>query len=368
MRSIQVSGSIGKYTIEVAWGSLASLGECVAGMVTSRRTALLTDERVWAIWGRAAEGSLRAAGLDLTLLVRPPGEEQKSFRVVQEIYDKLVGAGFDRKCVLIVLGGGVLGDVGGFVAATYMRGIPYVQVPTTLLAQVDSSVGGKVAINHPRAKNLIGAFYAPIGVLIDPALLKSLPKADLAAGMAEVIKYGIIRDEDFFRYLSDHRDEIFAHSRDVLEHVIATSCQVKAEVVSKDEKESGLRMILNYGHTVGHALEAAEGYGRYRHGEMVSIGMMAAARMSERLGIAAPGLVEQHAQVLSRFGLPTRCPVPDYEDVMSRMYLDKKATDRHLRFILATRIGEVVVSDQVTETLVRDVLSEIHSDIAASHG
>jgi 3-dehydroquinate synthase len=232
-------------------------------------------------------------------------------------------------------------------------------VPTTLLAQVDSSVGGKVGVNLPQGKNLIGSFYQPEGVLIDPAVLASLPQADLIAGLAEVLKYGVICDPELWAYLGVHREKIVNLSRDELEHILAVSCKIKAEVVSEDEKEGGRRMILNYGHTIGHALEATEGYGHFRHGEAVAIGMVAAAMLSEKMGLASGDLVGEHRKLISEYGLPVGCEVRNPDQVLSVMYKDKKALRGRLRFILASEIGKVEITNEVTDELVMEVLKEL---------
>jgi 3-dehydroquinate synthase len=360
MKSIEVSTESRRYPIEIEWGALRRLGPLVARLGTPGKAVLLTDRNVWDACGRTAARSLEDAGFSVTPVVRPPGEEQKCLASAAEIYDVLVDARVDRKSLLIALGGGVVGDLGGFVASTFLRGIPYVQVPTSLLAQVDSSVGGKVAVNHPRAKNLIGSFYQPTGVVIDPSLLLTLPEPDRIAGMAEVIKYGIIRDATFFRFLLEHRETLRAISDpEAIEHIIARSCQIKADVVSKDERDSGLRNILNYGHTVGHALEAVDGFGHLRHGEVVAIGMVAAAMLSSKLSLAPPGLVEDHLAILSAYGLPTSCPIRDPDAVLATMRHDKKAVHDRLRFVLATEIGNVTMAEQVPDRLVHEVLVEL---------
>ncbi len=356
MRTIKVETESKTYDIRVEWGGLNQIGDWVAETMQPCRAAMLTDENVWQQHGEKMASSIREAGFELTVIVRPPGEGQKCMASVSEIYDSLVEARLDRKSALIAFGGGVVGDLGGFVASTYLRGIPFIQVPTTLLAQVDSSVGGKVGVNHPQGKNLIGSFHQPEGVLIDPAVLQSLPQADLIAGLAEVLKYGVIRDPELWAYLGEHREKILNLSRDELEHIIAVSCRIKADVVSEDEKEGGLRMILNYGHTIGHALEATEGYGNFRHGEVVALGMIAAAMLSERMGLASVGLVEEHRKLIGDYGLPVECEVSNPERILSVMYSDKKALRGKLRFILASEIGKVEITDEVTDELVMDVL------------
>ena len=364
MKNIRVDASSASYEIHIGSGALANLGEWAAGLVSPGKVAVLSDQNVWRLHGTALETSLRGAGFEVSLVLRPPGEEQKSLGALSEVYDQLVEAGLDRKSALIAFGGGVVGDLGGFAAATYLRGIPYLQVPTTLLAQVDSSVGGKTGLNHPRGKNLIGAFYQPKGVLIDPDVLSSLPKPDFVAGLAEVLKHGVIWDASFFDYLKSHREDILEMSSEALEHIVAVSCDIKAKVVSRDEKEQGLRAILNYGHTVGHALEATEGYGQFRHGEAVSIGMVAAAMISERLELAPAGLVQEHCTTFASFGLPVQCEVESPDGILSAMYRDKKTLRGKLRFVLANRIGEVEVREEVTDGMLRDVLTALGAPLA----
>jgi 3-dehydroquinate synthase len=358
MQTIKVETPSKAYDILVEWGGLSQIGDWISETISPCRAALLTDENVWRQHGEQVESSIHEAGFDLTVIVRPPGEGQKCMASVSEIYDSLVEGKLDRQSALIAFGGGVVGDLGGFVASTYLRGIPFIQVPTTLLAQVDSSVGGKVGVNHPMGKNLIGSFYQPEGVLIDPSVLASLPQADLIAGLAEVLKYGVIRDPDLWAYLGEHREKILNLSQDEIEHIIAVSCQIKADVVSEDEKEGGLRMILNYGHTIGHALEATGGYGSYRHGEVVAIGMVAAAMLSEKMELAPVGLAEKHQRLIGDYGLPVGCKVQNPDQILSVMYNDKKALRGKLRFILASEIGKVEITDEVTDELVMEVLGE----------
>jgi 3-dehydroquinate synthase len=250
----------------------------------------------------------------------------------------------------------VVGDIGGFVAATYMRGIPYVQIPTTLLAQVDSSVGGKTAVNLPQGKNLVGAFYQPIGVLIDAAVLSTLPESELRAGMVEVIKYGIIRDAEFFSWLEANLAAVMSLDADAVLHAVRRSCEIKAAVVASDERESGLRAILNYGHTTGHAMEALSEYGVFRHGEAVAVGMEVAATLSrERAGLSETGAQRQH-DLLERAGAPTRISGLSADEILSAMTRDKKAVGGKLRLVLAPRIGEVEICNDVPEDAVRQAL------------
>jgi 3-dehydroquinate synthase len=261
------------------------------------------------------------------------GEQYKTLAEASMIYDRLIEEKLERSTPIVALGGGVIGDITGFVAATYLRGVPYVQVPTTLLAQVDSSVGGKTGVNHPRGKNLIGAFYQPRAVFIDPDVLKTLDKSELRAGLAEVVKYGVIWDEGFFRFLEENTQGLSA-VEDALVRAIERSCEIKAYVVKEDETEKGLRSILNFGHTFAHAIEAVTGYTRYKHGEAVSMGMVLAASFSARLGV---------------LGLPVEAPELRYEAVLGAMLVDKKVLSGCMRFVLTERIGKVVLRDVQSE-------------------
>ena len=289
----------------------------------------------------------------------PTGEENKSLAQFSHIQDSLVAHQLDRGSTLIALGGGVIGDLAGFAAAVYMRGIPYVQIPTTLQAQVDASVGGKTAINHPKGKNLIGAFHQPKLVLIDVDTLKTLPQRDIRSGLIEVIKMGVIRDESLFERVEENLDAILKLDDTVLTEIISQACINKAEIVAKDEKESGLRMVLNYGHTFGHALEALTHYNRYRHGEAVSIGMNCAAQLAVNLGMFSETDFQRQHTLLKRAKLPIAFP-PDLtpEALCNAMYLDKKTLGGKLRLILPTRIGEVVIRDDVDDRHVLEVISQ----------
>jgi 3-dehydroquinate synthase len=285
------------------------------------------------------------------------GEQQKSIATFGGLCRRLVDLGLDRQSVLVALGGGVVGDLGGFVAASYMRGIPYLQVPTTLLAQVDSSVGGKTAVNLPEGKNLVGAFYQPVGVYIDSSVLTTLADRDLQAGMVEVLKYGVIRDAQFFQWLESNLDSVLALDGPAVLHAVRRSCEIKADVVAADEREGGLRAILNYGHTCGHAVEALSTYGRYRHGEAVAIGMEAAAMLSRRhLGFAERDAQRQH-ELLQRIGVPTRIEDLSVEEIVEKMASDKKTVGGQLRFILARNLGEVEICADVPRSMVREALA-----------
>lgn len=326
------------------------------------RALLVTDEHLETLLGQPVQSVLRGSGWDAEIAVLPAGERTKSLAASSQLYDVLVEQQADRHTCVIAVGGGVMGDLAGFVAATYARGLPFIQIPTTLLAQVDSSVGGKVGINHPRGKNLIGAFHQPVGVYIDIPVLESLPARDYASGMAEVIKYGVILDPELFAYLETHIPELNARDRTVLEYVVTRCCRLKADVVEHDEFErTGLRAVLNYGHTFAHAFEALCGYGELTHGEAVSIGMVCASRLAERRGMIPAELTARQIALLSAVGLPTRLDAAQSlstDAILNSMRLDKKSVGGQLRFILPTRLGEVRLVADVPEIDVRRTLEE----------
>jgi 3-dehydroquinate synthase len=285
----------------------------------------------------------------------PDGEEQKSLETAGRLYNELTDFYAERTTPLLALGGGVIGDLTGFVAATYLRGLPLVQIPTTLLAQVDSSIGGKVAVNYDRLKNIIGAFYQPKLVISDIATLKSLTPRELSDGLAEIIKYAVIKDEGLFAYLERNIDKIKLLDAEALEEVVFRSAKIKAEVVEKDEKDLGLRNILNYGHTVGHAVESASDF-KVEHGKAVAIGMLAAAKISNRLGILDKGELNRLRDIIKRAGLPTEIPDVRVESIIKAMKHDKKILRGRVRFILLKSIGEVFITDEVSPSLVKNVL------------
>ncbi|MDI6631954.1 MAG: 3-dehydroquinate synthase, partial [Thermoanaerobacteraceae bacterium] len=308
MTEVRVELGPRSYPIYVASGCLGKLGRIAQQHLTGRRMLVVTNPVVAGLYGEAVKRSLAEAGFQVGEAQIPDGEEYKTLATVAGLYDAAFTGGLERGDAVLALGGGVVGDIAGFLAATYMRGVPFVQVPTTLLAQVDSSVGGKVGVNHPGGKNLIGAFYQPRFVLIDPDTLATLPSREVRAGLAEVIKYGVISDAGFFSWLEANIDRLLNLEPAALEHAIAASCRIKAAVVSADETETGLRAILNFGHTVGHALEAVTGYQRFVHGEAVAIGMVAAARLAVRLGYFEPPGAERITGLVLRAGLPAEVP------------------------------------------------------------
>jgi 3-dehydroquinate synthase len=305
--------------------------------------------------------ALAQAGFHVRTTILPPGETQKSLAVASELYDALAELMADRQTLVVAVGGGVVGDLAGFVAATYARGLPLLMVPTTLLAMVDSSVGGKVGVNHPKAKNLIGAFHQPVGVWIDTATLATLPEREYCSGLAEVVKYGVILDAELFAYLEAHVEAILRRESEVIRHIVARCCRLKADIVERDEREEiGLRMVLNYGHTFAHAFETAAGYGAWLHGEAVAAGMVCASRLAERRGLlpAESDFSGRQRQLLERFGLPTAPEGWPDADLLATMRSDKKALAGRLRFILPRGLGEVALFDDIPEGEVEQVLQE----------
>jgi 3-dehydroquinate synthase len=347
-----------RYEIVIGSGVGRQLGERCRTLNSGTRCAIITDANVVRRYGKTLETSLRASGFDPVILTLPAGETAKSLKNVQHCYDRLAVHRLERKSFIVALGGGVVGDLAGFVAATYLRGIPFVQVPTTLLAQVDSSVGGKVGVNLSAGKNLVGAFYQPRLVLCDLDMLRTLPPRELRAGLAEVIKYGIIYDADLFSQLERDLPKLLKLQTRTLADIIARCCEIKAEVVSQDETESGLRAVLNFGHTIGHALEAISRYGKYLHGEAISIGQVAAAELSAaQLGLPQSD-VERITDLFRRAGLPTSAQLTkrETEKLFGAMRLDKKVSGGEIKFVLAKRIGEVVWGQSVAEDLIRSTL------------
>jgi 3-dehydroquinate synthase len=322
---------------------------------------IVTDGHVCHQHGSAVGAGLHLGGFRCEVAILAPGEQTKSLAEASALYDKLVEMHADRNTIVVAVGGGVVGDLAGFVAATYARGVPFVQVPTTLLAQVDSSVGGKVGINHPCGKNLIGAFHQPLGVYLDTAVLGTLPLRDYRSGLAEVVKYGVILDEPFFTWLEANVTGVNQRSAAALRHIVARCCRLKADVVERDEFErTGLRAVLNYGHTFAHAFESLSGYGELQHGEAVAIGMAYAARLAHKLGRIDEPITARQSNLLAALGLPIRLPDTlklTTADILSRMHLDKKTAAGRLRFVLPTRLGHVELVDNVPEAEVADVLN-----------
>ena len=346
------------YPIEITVRGLENL--CQHAALPSAASALIVSNNVvWPLYGAALGAALQQRYAKVYSVQLPDGEEHKNWQTLNLIFDALLKHGCDRKTVLFALGGGVIGDMTGFAAACYMRGVPFVQVPTTLLAQVDSSVGGKTGINHPLGKNMIGAFYQPRLVVCDLATLDTLPERELSAGLAEVIKYGPIADMEFMAWQEASMDDLRARDRTALAHAVRRSCEIKAWVVGQDERESGLRAILNFGHTFGHAIEAGMGYGVWLHGEAVGAGMVMAAELSLRMGLVDEKFVLRLRNLIQRAGLPVKAPVLDPSDNAGRylelMRVDKKAESGEIRFVLIDGPGKAVLRS-APDALVREVI------------
>ena len=347
MRELAVALGERSYPIRIGRGALADVGALVAAR--SPRAVVVSNATVAALHLTALRASLDRAGVACDVVLIPDGEAHKSWETLNDLLTRLLELKADRSTPLVALGGGVVGDLAGFAAAVYQRGVPYLQVPTTLLAQVDSSVGGKTAVNHRLGKNMIGAFHQPMAVAIDTACLETLPPREVAAGLAEVIKYGAIRDAGFFEWLERNMKGLLAREDDALAHAIFESCRVKAEIVAADEREEGERAILNFGHTFGHAIETATGYGTWLHGEAVGAGMVLAARLSGRVCGLASGETERIEALVASAGLPVAPPKLALDRWFDLMGRDKKVDRGRLRFVLLERLGRAVVRADVAE-------------------
>ncbi len=357
MQSIRVQLGERSYDIAIASGESTAIGSFARQRTKGNLAFVVTDEHVLEPADLVA-ASLRQAGFEPLLVSLPSGEAQKSLSMASYLYDRLAEVRADRRALVVAVGGGVIGDLAGFVAATWNRGLPLLMVPTTLLAMVDSSVGGKVGVNHPRGKNLIGAFHQPVGVWIDTAHLNTLPDREYRSGLAEVVKYGVILDADFFAYLEQHAAAILARDAECVRQIVARSCRLKADVVERDEREeTGVRVVLNYGHTFAHAFETVGGYGTWLHGEAVAAGMVCASRLAERRGLIDADITERQRRLLQTFGLPIAPETWAANDLIAAMRSDKKNLAGRLRFVLPKRLGEVALFDDVSEDQVREVLA-----------
>jgi len=360
MHVVRVDLADRSYDIEIGI-ALEQTGERLSKLGLGNKIALITNPTVGGLYGRRVADSLTGSGFLVLTIEIPDGEQYKTLDSANNIYSELLQNRFDRKSALVALGGGVIGDLTGFAAATFMRGVPFVQIPTTLLAMVDSSVGGKTGVNHPLGKNMIGAFYQPKKVLMDGGVLATLPKEEFLAGMAEVIKYGVIWDEPFFDYLDANREKLLALDPGALEQVIRRSCEIKADVVSKDERENGIRAILNFGHTVGHAVETAEHY-TMRHGYAVALGMVYASRLAHRMGLCAASVPSRVERLITAYGLPAHfgalSRTPSATELMNTMQIDKKAEGGKTKFVLPNKMGEVIVTKEWEERVLQEVLEK----------
>ncbi|MGB6241396.1 MAG: 3-dehydroquinate synthase [Castellaniella sp.] len=353
MHTVHVSTPGGQYPIHIGPDRLDAL----AGSLPADATALavVTNTTVSALMGDRVRATLAATGKPLVWIELPDGEQFKTWESLNRIFDALLSAGLDRKAVLVALGGGVVGDMCGFAAACYMRGVRFIQVPTTLLAQVDSSVGGKTAINHPLGKNMIGAFYQPLAVEIDTRVLATLPAREISAGLAELIKYGMIADAEFFAWCESHVQALRSLEDAAIEYAVRRACELKAWVVSQDERESGLRAILNFGHTFGHAIESGLGYGHWLHGEAVGCGMVMAAELSARVCGLDRAAVDRIRALVQAIGCPVQAPGLGTDRWLDLMRVDKKTEGRHIRYVLLPELGRAGVQ-AVDDALVRPLL------------
>jgi 3-dehydroquinate synthase len=350
---LKVNLAENSYEIVIERDSLVSLGQRCRDIGLKGLAVIISNPTVAPLYAGVVLESLDAAGFTVALLEIPDGEEYKNSKTLNKLYDDLLAVGADRSSFIVALGGGVVGDVAGYAAATWMRGIPFVQVPTTLLAQVDSSVGGKTGIDHPKGKNLIGAFYQPRLVLIDVAVLASLDQRQFRAGVAEVIKYGVVIDPQFFEFIEANSRAILAMEPDVLIKIILRSCELKAQVVELDEKEAGLRAILNYGHTLGHAFEALSGYRNLVHGEAVAIGMVLAARISFAEGFCSQEDITRITSLITSCGLLVEIPQFDREQLLDAVGSDKKSKNGSITFICNKGIGNYAMSQHTSEELLK---------------
>lgn len=359
MRNIRVRFGARSYAIRIGADALDGVGELSRRHFRGGRALVVTDDNVAPLYAEKTLRSLARSDVEAALLRIPAGERSKSLRQLSRILDKMASLKLGRDCGAVALGGGVVGDVAGFASAVFLRGVPYIQAPTTLLAQVDSAVGGKTAIDHKLGKNLVGAFHQPIAVVSDTSSLETLPEREFRAGLAEVVKHAAVADGRLFAFLEKNEARILGRGRDVMERVVASNCRIKARIVEQDEREAGLRQTLNYGHTLGHAVEALAGYsGALLHGEAVAIGMSAASRISCRMGFCASGEVERLIALLDRFGLPTRMKEPPKLPVLKKLLASDKKTRRGSpRFVLMRKVGEAELGVEVPARLWRGALA-----------
>ena len=355
VRTLEVALGERAYPIHIGAGTMRLAGPLLAGQ-SVRNAVVITNDAVAAHWLPPVRQSLAEAGVSAETVLVPDGEAHKNWTTLHDVLTRLLELRAERATAVVALGGGVVGDIAGFAAAIYQRGVPFVQIPTTLLAQVDSSVGGKTGVNHPLGKNMIGAFYQPRAVLIDTECLRTLPDRELAAGLAEVIKYGAIRDAAFFAWLEDRMGALVGRDPQALAHAIHTSCRIKAEIVGADEREQGERALLNFGHTFGHAIENGLGYGAWLHGEAVATGMVIAADVSRRLGRIDASTAERLRTLVARAGLPVTAPALGFERWKSLMGRDKKVVAGTIRYVLLDALGRATLTTDVPDSVLREVL------------
>ena len=356
MKTLEVDLGSRSYPIHIGPGLLTQ-GALIATHLGQKRVAIVTNDRVGPMYMRALSGALSELGIDVVPVVLPDGEEHKDWQTLNRIFDTLLENGCERKTTVIALGGGVVGDMAGCAAALYQRGVPFIQIPTTLLAQVDSAVGGKTAINHPLGKNMIGAFHQPRVVIADTDTLKTLPGRELRAGLAEVIKYGLIRDPAFFAWLEEHMTALLSRDDEALVYAIEQSCRNKAEVVAKDETESDVRALLNFGHTFGHAIETGLGFGTWLHGEAVAAGMILAIRASIAMKLIDPEVLVRTESLLRQAELPITAPALGVDRYIELMMHDKKVDSGKVRFVLLRALGDAYVGS-IPPDILRDLLSD----------
>jgi len=356
----EVHHSGGTYPVVAGWGLIHSLGDRFVDLGLTNTAYIITDENVMNLYGRNVQRALQKRGIAAHCFIIPAGETSKSFELAQGIYNWLAGLKAERGHTIISVGGGVAGDLGGFIAATYLRGMAWVQVPTSMAAMVDASIGGKVAVNLPQAKNLVGAFYQPKGVFADVQSLSTLGKRELAEGWAEAIKHGFILDASLVDVFEEHAEALMNVEPEISTEVIRRSMAIKADVVSQDERETlGIRIMLNYGHTIGHALESTTEYGRFFHGEGVAVGMMGAATMAQEMGLHSQDLVDRQSQLLERFNLPTSAKGLNVTDILNGMSLDKKVQSGSKRWVMLEEVGRSVVRTDVPEELVEKTIRDL---------
>jgi 3-dehydroquinate synthase len=358
---IEVTSASGRYSIHCRWGALDDLGALMRDAGLAGSGFIISDDCVGPLFGDRALASLRAAGYETELYTFAAGEASKNLETVRVIYDWLLEHRAERRSAVVALGGGVVGDLAGFVAATYLRGVPFVQAPTSLLAMADASIGGKVGVDHPRGKNLIGAFYPPRIVVQDTSLLATLPARSLREGFAEIIKHGLIMDPPMLDVLDRDADRLLTVEPELTTEIVARNAALKARVVSQDEREGGLRAILNYGHTIGHAIEAVTAYEGMRHGEAISVGMMAAAAIGRQIGVTPADIGERQAALFELYDLPVRMPGIDVDAVIAATAHDKKVASKKVRWVLLEDFGRPVLRDDVPPDVVRDELEHLLS-------